>query len=346
MDRRAFLRTAGLSALLAAGCARRNSPSADTTAARAGTASAPAAGDGGAEAADAASGRARVVLIKRQEWKSPPTADSLRSGLAKGIVALTGASDAAAAWRSLFQPDENVAIKVNCLAGPSLSSSPALAAALTAEMVAAGHDRARLWIYDRTSAELEQAGYTLQDSPRNTRCLGSDEVGYEPEVTLTGDVGTWFSLIVKEWADALINLPVAKDHDLAGISGALKNHFGSISNPNKLHMPDISAAIADVAAAPPIADKQRLVVYDALRVCYDGGPGFKPATTVPYGAVLLSRDPVAADAVVISILDKLRQAHGLQPLASRDAAPTHVRLAADKHGLGEADLEAIEVVEV
>ncbi len=214
-------------------------------------------------------------------------------------------------------------------------------------MIAAGHQRSRLWVYDRSSPELAEVGYELCDREADPKCLGTDEVGYEQDVTVTGEVGTWFSLIVRHWADALVNLPVAKDHDLSGLSGALKNHFGSISNPNKLHFPDISRAIADIAAAEPIAAKQRLVVYDALRVCYDGGPAFKPATTVPYGAVLLATDPVAADTVVLGLLDSLRAGAGLKPLAEGPAPPRHLAIAAgETHALGCADADRISVVEV
>jgi uncharacterized protein (DUF362 family) len=214
-------------------------------------------------------------------------------------------------------------------------------------MVAAGHERSRLWIYDRLSSELEECQYNLCDSESDVKCLGTDEVGYEQEVTVVREIGTWFSLIVREWADALINIPVAKDHDLCGISGALKNHFGSISNPNKLHLPDISRSIAAVSAAPVIVEKQRLVVYDALKVCYDGGPAFKPATTAAYGAVLLAQDAVAADAVVVGIIDKLREKAGMKPLGQRSAPPIHVQIAGEEdYGLGCSDLGRIEVVEV
>lgn len=270
----------------------------------------------------------------------------MRRGLAAGIEALTGASGADA-WRQFFRPDENIAVKVNCIAGPALSSSPALTKALVEELTAAGHPAARIWIYDRTSAELEEAGYELSRDERGVKCMGADEIGYDGEVTPIGDTGTWFSLIVSQWADAIINMPIGKDHDLCGISGALKNHFGSISNPNKLHYPDLSAAIADVAAAEPITGKQRLVVYDLLRVCYDGGPAYKPATTKPYGAVLIATDPVAADITVAGLLDELRAAARLPSLWERESKPLHVTIAGDKaHCLGCADRGKIRLERV
>ncbi len=345
MDRRSFLRYVGLSAAAAmAGCGRGKSQAAGV-------------GDGRAQAKDeqapqqeaafAGTTGSRVVLVRSERWKKEVDVDSLRVGLAKGIVALTGAANAAEGWRRLIRPDENVAIKVNCLAGPGLCSSPQLTTAVVEELSAAGHPRGKIWVYERSSAELEECGYELRAEEDEVKCLGSDEVGYDEQVTVTGEVGTWFSLIVSQWADAIINVPVAKDHDLAGISGALKNHFGSISNPNKLHLPDISRAIADVAAAEVIARKQKIVIYDALKVCYDGGPGFKPATTKAYGAVILTMDPVAADAVVMQIIERMRREEGLPSLFEREAKPDHVKIAADsEHGLGCAEREKIELVEV
>jgi hypothetical protein len=89
------------------------------------------------------------------------------------------------------------------------------------------------------------------------------------------------------------------------------------------------------------------VVYDLLKACYDGGPAHKPATTVPYGAILLATDQVAADAVVVDILDELRAKAGLPSLWQREAAPTHIHTAADKaHALGCADRALIETIQL
>lgn len=342
MDRRTFLRSLAASASIfsIAGCGRTSTqpaarPDADSSQ------RSPAASAEGAQRPP----RARVVVVRSAAWKTNPQPNSLRQGLSAGIAALMG--EAEDGWARLFKPSENIAIKVNCLAGPGLCTSPQLSEAVVDELAAAGHPRKRIWVFDRSTAELIECGYNISTDPDDVKCAGTDEVGYDEDVTIIGDTGTWFSLIVSQWADAMINMPVAKDHDLAGISGALKNHFGSIGNPNKLHLPDISQSIADVAAAPVIATKQRLIICDALRVAYDGGPGFKPATTARYGAILLSTDPVATDAVIISIIDKLRAEAGLEPLASRPTPPAHVQVAADEqHNLGCAALDEIDLVEV
>ncbi|MCX7598624.1 MAG: DUF362 domain-containing protein [Armatimonadetes bacterium] len=341
MDRRQFLKGLGYGLVGLAGCSRTG-PTAPG-----GVAAAKAVADSVPSPEKAGSHKtASVVLVTCEDWKSPPDASSLRRGLAAGIEALCGKSGADA-WQRFFHPRDCIAIKVNCIAGPALSSSPALTQAIVAELLAAGHPPTRVWIYDRTGAELEEAGYPRSSAPQGVLCVGTDEVGYDEEVTVTGEVGTWFSMIVSKWASAIINVPVAKDHDLCGISGALKNHFGSIRNPNKLHYPDLSTAIADVAAAPTIARKQRLVIFDLLRVCYDGGPAYKPGTTKPYGAILLSTDPVAADTVVAGIIDELRKAAGMRSLWQREPTPAHLLVAADEaHSLGCANIDRIRIERV
>ncbi len=338
MDRRSFL-AAILAAIGLGGCARAKP--------EAGAPEAPAqAGQAGRQNEQPwpFSKPGRVVLVRCREWKKrDATRQELQGALDAAVSKLTGATGPEA-WRMLVRPRENVAIKVNCLAGPMLCTSPALAYAIADCLTAAGHEAGRLWIYDRMTGELEECGYEPAEAADRLKCLGSDDVGYEEEVTVSGSVGVWFSLILAQWADACINVPIAKDHDLAGITGALKNHLGSISNPNKLHMPDIHRAIVDVNLAPAVRGKQRLVVYDMLKVCYEGGPSYKPATTTRYGAIAVATDPVAADAVAVRVMDELRADKGLQSLWQREAAPRHVKLAAAE-GLG-AGPDAVEVVEV
>ena len=60
------------------------------------------------------------------------------------------------------------------------------------------------------------------------------------------------------------------------------------------------------------------------------------------GGVLVSTDPVAMDAVTLSILDDLRKADGMEPIAPR---VPHIAMA-EKLGLGKSRLEDIELVTV
>lgn len=273
-------------------------------------------------------------------------APTIEAMLAAALGRLSPTGNAEDVLRALFAPDDVVAVKVNCLAGPPLSSHVELVAALArrlTETLRIPPDR--ILVYDRTAAELQAAGF--EEHANDFRSVGSDQVGYDREPTVFGQAGSCYSQIVSQMATAIINVPVLKDHDLAGLSAALKNHFGSMHNPNKMHTDHCCPYVADVNSAPHIREKHRLVVCDALWVCYDGGPGYKPETTRAYGGILTSIDPVATDAVGLDIIEKLRREHGLPSLSSLERAPRYLQVAADRdHALGEADLSAIEVCHV
>jgi len=291
----------------------------------------------------------RVVIVRDPSAVSDAgvDADKVAAMLDRAMAALSPAEDAQAAWRALFRPSDVVAVKVNCLAGPALSSHPELAAIVARSLTEhVGVSADSIIVYDRDSGELEAVGFD-RSGGSGYRCRGTDEVGYDAEPTTTFQAGSCYSRIISEQATAILNLPVLKDHDLAGLSGALKNHFGSIHNPNKLHVDHCTPYVADVNCAPQIRKKHRLVLYDGLLACYDGGPSYKPNTTDRYGALMVAVDPVAADTVAFHLIEQLRTEHELPPIAGSEREPSYLQVAADgQHGLGSADLDAIDLVEV
>ena len=68
------------------------------------------------------------------------------------------------------------------------------------------------------------------------RCIGNDTAGYENELAMFGSAGSLLSKTLTQVCDAVINLPVLKDHGIVGVTMALKNLFGAIHNPNKYHI--------------------------------------------------------------------------------------------------------------
>ncbi len=313
------------------------------------------AGTGAAAQSTAQAGHApplkpeRVVIVRDSAAVRGAEVDGERVAamLERGMAELSPAGQAKAAWQALFRPDDVVAVKVNCLSGPPLSSHPELVAAVAGALREdVGLATASILVYDRDSAELEAAGFERSGKAGYLR-RGTDEVGYDLEPTTVGMAGACYSRTISEQATAIVNVPVLKDHDLAGLSGALKNHFGSIHNPNKMHTDHCTPYVADVNCAPQIKDKHRLVVYDALLVCYDGGPGYKPATTVPYGALMVAVDPVAADVIAFELIEKLRKEHGLPPITGSEREPKYLRVAADaEHQLGVAERSRIDLREI
>jgi uncharacterized protein (DUF362 family) len=270
----------------------------------------------------------------------------LRKMLDAAIQRVTNAADAASAWRQLFKPTDRVGVKVNTL---GLTTHPAVAEAVVNGLLRAGVPAKNILVWDRFDVELAAAGFKLNKSSDGVQCRGTDAerigAGYESRVESSGRIGSCFSRIVAEDVNALICVPVLKDHNLAGVSLGLKNFFGAIHNPNKYHDHNCDPYVADVVAHPYIRTRWRLTVCDATRAQYHAGPGRHPGFAWAFGGLIVSTDVVAADAVAADLLDAERKAKGLKPLAE-DGRPTRHIATTAARGLGVADLARIELIEV
>lgn len=143
----------------------------------------------------------------------------------------------------------------------------------------------------------------------------------------------------------LINIPLLKDHDGAGVSIALKNMYGVIHNPNKYHPNGRNPYIADVNELPEIRAKLRLHICDATTACFEGGPGFKPQFTWQQNALIISEDPVALDHAGWQLIERKRAEKGLKTLFAEGREPRYIATAADaQHRLGTNDLRRIALV--
>jgi hypothetical protein len=306
---------------------------------------------GGAPILKPPADRARVVTARDEalvKGGANGHVELLSKMLDASLCKLMQVPDARQAWSALFGPKDVVGIKVNTLGRPT---NPEMADAIVAGLGKAGVPPENIVIWDRFDSELQLAGYRLNSSSSGVKCRGTDagpgssRSGYEQTVETSGEIGSCFSRIVTREVTALISAGVLKHHDLAGVSGTLKNFFGAIHNPNKYHDNNCSPFVADVVRHPHIAPKLRLAVMDGIRAQYHAGPAKHPGFTWPFGGFLVSRDLVAMDRVCADIIDKKRVEKGMKTLA-RDHRPiTHVMTAAER-GLGIADLAKIDRVEL
>lgn len=274
--------------------------------------------------------------------------EALRAMVETGLLKLTGSPTPKAAWGSLFSPRDTVGIKVNCIGGRLLSPSPAWVHVLAPGLGGAGVEEGKIIFWDRSSRELKEAGFPLNFGGRGVRCLGTDTqgVGYGPDLVENGSIGGLLSRILTSLTSAQINLCMLKDHNLSGLSCALKNLYGGIHNPNKYHDHGCDPYIADLNALPQIRQKFRLILCEAVRVQYHGGPAFKSQWIENYQGILVSRDPVALDFVAWRLLDRIRATHGLPSLERENRAPTYILTAGDAdHRLGNCRESDIEVME-
>jgi uncharacterized protein (DUF362 family) len=262
-----------------------------------------------------------------------PGEPRLPAMLEQGLRRLSGKADARAALAQWVRPADTVGLKVNCLAGRHMSTRVELVEELVSLLAATGLPRQNALVFDRSDLDLRRGGFQPRSSGSDYRVLGNDRVGYEEELTLLPSGASRYSRVVTRQASVLINLPVLKDHGLSGLSGALKNNFGLIHNPNKFHLNGCHPHLAEVNGVPAVRRKQRLVVCDALRVQIDGGPAYHPAAAVPLGVLLLATDPVALDLIAWDLLEEQRRKRKLPSLVADRREPVHIAGAA-RAGLG------------
>jgi hypothetical protein len=149
---------------------------------------------------------------------------------------------------------------------------------------------------------------------------------------------------VFERATALINARPLRTHHWAGLGTLLKNYIMFVPDPWSFH-DNACERLGEIWQLPHVAGRTRLNVLVMLTPLFHGtGPHhFNRAYTWPYAGLLVSRDPVAADAVGAAIITAKRRAHfgddrPIQP------PPHHIEAADQRLHLGTARLDRIDLV--
>jgi hypothetical protein len=268
------------------------------------------------------------------------------------ITEFTGQEAPGLAWAQVF-PGINassvVSIKVNCI-NSACSSHPEVAYAVAeglASMRLGGgsFSRNNIIIWDRWKTNLNNAGYMIYEgSDTNAiRCFGTglgpgydpDDYDWDSQFAVQGKTVAPSPILTQE-SDYLINLPVLKNHTGAGITLGMKNHLGSVYDPEDLHHIDPELAELNQIFRDHLDDKDKITIVDALVGINTTGPGGAPQFA--YQGIILGTDLVAVDCVGRDVLAD----NGW--LGSPD--PSYLAAAADPpYNLGTNDPAEIEVVE-
>jgi len=261
----------------------------------------------------------------------------------QAVSRLAGKDDVAKAWQTFVAPKDKVAIKFNGLF-PGAATHPEVVDAVTSGLVKAGVDPANIVVYDRDAKAFKTAGIRVSRDGAAPRAYPTEK-DYGPSVK-AGPHKTQITNILQK-ADVLINVPMMKTHVLAGVSGALKNHLGTVPNAWELHPDDKGGKsclyAADLNALEPIKAKTRICICDALYALYDGGPDYKAGRfRWDYCGIVASADPVALDVTLADLIKAKRVEKGLAPY---HAAIRHIERAIEL-GLGCGDLAKIQRVEL
>ena len=300
-------------------------------------------------------GKSRVVISRDPSLRAAgATPDSRRvlNLLDRAMQAFFDSDSPVEAWKQVVRPGEVVGLKVNCLAGRgTASTSVHLVEAVCERLQQAGVSREHIVIWDRLASDLESGGFHpgfgSGSHGERIRCVGNDDAGYEDTLAVFGSAGSLVSKTLTRTCDAVINMPVLKDHGIAGVTMALKNFFGAIHNPNKYHGNVGAPYVADVYMLSPIRQKVSLTICDAVTAQYDGGPSFMPQWSWPFNGLIVARDPVALDYIGWQIIEAKRAEKRLPSLRALKREPVWIATAADaRHRLGTNDPKRIERVEV
>jgi hypothetical protein len=147
-------------------------------------------------------------------------------------------------------------------------------------------------------------------------------------------------------ATALVNVRPMRTHDWSGLGTLLKNYIMFVPDPPRFH-PDSCADLAALWQLPGVKGKTRLNVLAMLTPLFHSvGPhGFNPTYVWNYSGLILSLDPVAADATGARIIQaKRREFFGEdRPI---NPPPKHIELADTRHHLGTADPNKIELIKL
>jgi len=146
------------------------------------------------------------------------------------------------------------------------------------------------------------------------------------EMKLQGDrLDAWPVYVPLVEADKVINLPVAKDHILSSVTLGMKNWFGAIGGRRGSLHREIHPNIVDLARF----FKPAVTLIDATRIMTRNGPsGGSMSDVAAKNTLILSDDPVAADAKAALLLGRKPQRVG------------HIKLAA-RRGLGTYDFSKL-----
>jgi uncharacterized protein (DUF362 family) len=270
-------------------------------------------------------------------------AEIIQAMVFEGVRKMSNTRTDTAAWSTYFTPKDVVGIKINCLFGPGASTHAEVVNAVIAGLKLAGVKPDNIIVWDRSDGDLAKNGYEINRDKPGVKYFGTNS-DYDTAETQQGSFKGRLSKILTERITALVNVPILKDHGIAGVTISFKNHYGSINNAGSQHGNNCNPFLADLYSVPAIRSKTRLIVCDAIRPLANGGPGLNPSFLWDYNGILVGTDPVALDHSGWQIIEDRRKEIKLPTLAEAGRPVGYLETAA-KLGLGTNAPSKIRVVE-
>jgi uncharacterized protein (DUF362 family) len=286
------------------------------------------------------------------------------------VLASTGQPDVAKAWASLVSPNDRIGIKISAAGGELFTTHHDVVNAIVDGLVAAGHPRGSIIVWDRSLGGIKDAGYRPGTDGYQLRAIAPRN-GYDPKAILSaplignlvwGDLDyrsyegkmpllsdtentsnvSHFSKIISTEVTRIINVPVMSSNEMNGIAGCIYNvTIPNIDNWRRFAQGSRFGAesLAEIYSDPVIAKKVAFNLMDGLVAQYAGGPRSQPNYAVHHATLYASKDPVALDAVALRRLERWRTRASLPPIGR---AAAYVGFASQL-GLGNSAPNRIEV---
>lgn len=299
--------------------------------------------------------------------------------LSSGMRTLTGAKADKDAWSGFFSPNDVVGIKVNCSGAPVIRSSPEIVSGVVRNLLTVGVKSSNIYIYERYVTQLTSVHYESV-VPKDVHIVAIEKsrgslTDYDPqtyvEVNFFGEANTRSNLaqLVTGPLTKIINIPNAKEHQAAGVTGCLKNlaygNFSNVARSHKVEKTNTLSFIGTLAAVEPLRSKSVLNIMDGISAIWHGGPFAEERKYRFYPKMMMfGTDPVAMDRLLLDLIEDKRKAEGAPSLWDRSTdkidkrahldfhkdtfirEPGHIEYAATKFGLGEYDKSRIKVTSV
>ena len=303
-------------------------------------------------AAPAHGAKSRVVVARDASLNGVLDAKKVQALLDKAMASYTGRKNPVEAWKHVIPAQvlvsQTVGLKVNGLGGRGISTHGALINAVCERLQQAGVKPGNIVVWDRNARDLEACGMTINTGDRSkVRCYGSDVAGFEEQESACGAARIRLAKLLTRECAMVINLPILKDHGMAGITFAMKNMYGVVDHPDHLHANNCNPGVADLNALAVIHSKVRLTIGDALTSVCEGGPVFHPEHLWYPNAIVVGEDRVAVDHTAWQMLEGRRKEAGLPSLAAAGREPKYIAAAADaNHRLGTNDPARIQRIDV
>jgi Domain of unknown function (DUF362) len=306
--------------------------------------------------------------------------NTIRQMMERGVTELTGAPAWQDAWRTMFEKGDVVGIKMSPVGGPDLCSDASVLHSILDGLNQAGVSNQNIIVFSRYHDELIECGMDKWLAPGirleapsqrydevQLDMGGYDENQYmEMALIKPGENlndphfrRSYVAKTVTQHANKIINLPVLKHHQSAGVTITLKNmSHGCVNNVNRSHLtPTLNACgvfIPSVVSLPVFRQKFVLQIVDAVKASYHAGPGGRAQFIWEPKTLYFGTDPVALDKTGWKVIDAKRQQVGMAPIAlskpdnvSRflNCQVEHIEIAGQL-GLGEFSDDKIQVKQV